>query len=141
MRHARYAIVPLLLLVLGCHSSDSQRVEVHGRVTYQGNPVQHGSIVFHPSRDGKGPAAGVAITNGKYSLSADRGPTTGPHDVELKFLDLSQSKQEPSPTPARNLGDLVTFSQHVDIKRGPNQIDFALTPEPPPAKKSQAESQ
>src|SRR5207244_8143771 len=55
------AVLPLLA---GCDSS-SKKVAVSGTVTYDGQPVEYGTIVFANSG---GPTSGGEIKDGKYSV-------------------------------------------------------------------------
>ena len=66
MRPIRIATVCLLAigLLAGC-SGGVGLGEVSGTVTYDGKPVELGSISFIPI-DGNGPSGGGAITDGKY---------------------------------------------------------------------------
>ena len=59
-----------MLLVGGCGGSGL--VDVRGKVTYDGQPVQRGTIAFFPS-DGKGPTTAALITNGRYMLKVPLG--------------------------------------------------------------------
>ena len=68
---ARWLLPSLvLLLVGGCGGSGL--VDVRGKVTYDGQPVQRGTIAFFPS-DGKGPTTAALITNGRYMLKVPLG--------------------------------------------------------------------
>src|SRR5262249_5040643 len=54
----------LALLVVGCSSEGT----LSGKVTYKGEPVQGGSVYFHPEgKDGNFPS--VIQTDGSYSVS------------------------------------------------------------------------
>jgi hypothetical protein len=73
----RYLIFTLLLLpiVIGCNNNNPQRrVAVHGEVTFDGKPLEQGSILFS-SVVGTTPmvATGSPIKNGKFSLPAEKG--------------------------------------------------------------------
>ncbi|MDA1017636.1 MAG: hypothetical protein O3A00_24655, partial [Planctomycetota bacterium] len=69
--------VLVLMCVMGCGGSEPHRVPVEGRVTFRGQPIEKGSIVFIPTGDSKGPRAGTSIESGRYELEADRGPVIG----------------------------------------------------------------
>jgi hypothetical protein len=73
----RYLILTLLLLpiVIGCGSNNPQgRVPVRGEVTFDGKPLEQGSILFS-SVEGTTPmvATGSPIKNGKFVLPAEKG--------------------------------------------------------------------
>ncbi|MBU4271497.1 MAG: hypothetical protein KKA28_06500, partial [Planctomycetes bacterium] len=61
----------LLPLLGGC--GGSRLVEIGGAVTYDGQPVQKGTIAFLPS-DGNGPTAAAIIAEGKYTVKVAPGP-------------------------------------------------------------------
>jgi len=130
----------VLVFVPGCHTSDGlPRVEVRGKVTYEGVPVKRGTIVFRPANKSKGPAAGTAIVEGKFHLTADKGPTAGPHEVEFKIVDAPEVATESNETAwaMHRAGQLKSFSQQVEVKSGLNEFEFSFTAAPPsPAKSS-----
>jgi hypothetical protein len=81
MVHVRWVVCPLFgLALLALSSCGGSGVGVRGEVTYEGQPVEKGSITFLPT-DGKGQPAGAAITNGRYSLDAI---TPGPKVVQIE---------------------------------------------------------
>ena len=55
---------------------------VEGTVTFDGQPVDNGSIVFEPA-DGAGPTAGGKIEQGKYHLAGEGGVTAGKKIVRI----------------------------------------------------------
>jgi len=70
-----------LLVVAGCGGDDSgiaRRYAVSGKVTYKGQPVEKGTIVFEPTDVTKARVASGAIENGFYTLT-----TTGEKDGAL----------------------------------------------------------
>ncbi len=79
----RYPALMLLalatLLLTGC---TSDRVPVEGTVTFDGQPVEKGTIAFEPA-DGKGPATGGQVIDGRYSLSGEASPTPGEKIVRI----------------------------------------------------------
>ncbi|QDT96355.1 hypothetical protein [Gimesia aquarii] len=64
----------LLLIITGCGgTSDApQQVKVEGTVTFDGEPLSTGSIVFDPS-DGKGGSSAGGIENGKFQFDSQLG--------------------------------------------------------------------
>jgi hypothetical protein len=137
----RFLAVGLLLLIAGCHRSEGlPRVEIRGKVMYEGLPVKHGMIVFRPAAKSKGPAAGAAIADGKFLLTSDKGPTPGPHQVELKIVDASEDSatmKEPDRAFHR-AGQLKSFLQQVDVRSGPNEFEFSFPTNPPSSAGSSA---
>ena len=84
----RFPIAALLLLtaLFGCGggASGPPRATVKGNVTFDGAPVEDGSIVFLPATGTKGPASGGTIRNGAYEIAKDAGPVPGKYRVEIR---------------------------------------------------------
>jgi hypothetical protein len=69
MRHhlLRAALAPFLLAV-GCNSRPTT-LAVQGEVSFDGQPIQAGEIVFVPVDGTKGPSAFAAIREGRYAIA------------------------------------------------------------------------
>lgn len=67
MRAKRYAIWGLVFLsvIVGCGRKET--VTWRGEVTFEGSPVEGGTVRFEPV-GGKGQTAGASIVQGKYSV-------------------------------------------------------------------------
>jgi len=67
----------------GC--SEPSTAIVHGTVTYQGQPVDQGSVRFVPIEGNTGPPSLGAIANdGQYRVEARGGVPVGKHRVEVE---------------------------------------------------------
>lgn len=64
-----WTAIAVLVIVCGCGDG---RVEVTGRVTLDGKPIEAGSIEFVPVK-GAGPTAGAVIADGRYTMLAATG--------------------------------------------------------------------
>ena len=70
--------VTALFLVLACLGvclpgcSGSKLNPVQGQVTWEGQPLEEGTITFRPA-DGKGPSAEAPIVKGQYSVNVKPG--------------------------------------------------------------------
>ena len=85
-------------LLLGCgHGSEIQRVIVAGKVSYQGQPIADGSILFVPARGTKGPQAGAQIADGAYRVTAGGGVPVGMHRVEIQAYRAATGTNRPAP--------------------------------------------
>lgn len=60
------------VFLLGCGEAKDPVYKVTGKVTYDGAPVENGSIVFDPV-DGKGMSAMAGITNGEITGEVPEG--------------------------------------------------------------------
>ncbi len=71
----------------GCGNTNTP---FHGTVTYDGQPVEHGIIVFIPvdeanPGDAQGKKVAGQINDGKYSLNAENSPPQGKYRVEITW--------------------------------------------------------
>jgi hypothetical protein len=83
----------LCALLAGCGSSKysgEKRFPLAGEVTFNGEPVDLGSITFIP--EGKGRPSGGVIENGKYEVPEEKGANAGKHRVEIHWLKRTGRK-------------------------------------------------
>jgi hypothetical protein len=141
MNHPRHPIAALLglalLLTAGCGSRGGNRAAVSGAVTFDGQPVDGGAIVFLPQGDGPAdrPKSGAGIEAGRYAIPAEKGPAPGKYRVEIRW-PRPTGKQIPSDDPP-NLMDETRqvipdkFNSRseltCDVQPGKNNFDFPLT--------------
>ena len=64
------AIILAVIVLANCTGCGSNRCPISGEVTFDGKPVQNGTITFEPI-DGQGPTSGGKVTDGRYSLVGD----------------------------------------------------------------------
>ncbi len=69
-------------LITGCGKSTDGRVAVGGEVTLDGQPLDRGTIEFHPKSAG-GTMTGGTIANGAFTIAADQGPKPGSYEVRV----------------------------------------------------------
>lgn len=88
MRHkiTTFLLLPLAACICACGPSGPERVVVTGTVTYQGKPIEQGSIRFVPTGETKGPATGTAIQQGQYEASSKGGVLVGAQRVEITAI-------------------------------------------------------
>jgi hypothetical protein len=139
LREIRLLTIALLVSAPGCgHDEGLGRVEVRGKVTYQGAPVARGLITFHPTDGSKGPSAGTVIINGRFNVSRDKGPTVGPQKVEVKIINAESDSATAadSTLTKRPPMQLKSFSQRVELTNGVNELNFSFPLKPPTPGKS-----
>jgi hypothetical protein len=74
------------LLLAGCGGDG--RIQLSGRVTFDGQPIDQGTIDFLPA-DGQGPTAGGLIEGGRYSVRV----APGMKRVEIQgFREIGREK-------------------------------------------------
>jgi hypothetical protein len=76
------ATVAACALAIGC-DRPAPRAAVHGRVMFDGQPLEYGYVEFRPEPNNPGPAAAVEIRRGSFELPAEQGPGAGAVRVRL----------------------------------------------------------
>ena len=122
---ACYAICLLLLTGCGRSSKAPATVKVEGTVTFDGEPLTQGSIVFDPA-DGKGGSSAGGIEHGKFQFESQLGQKkvliSASRDTGKK--DQYDEPITESYIPA-NYNSQTTLT--ADVKAGgENKFEFAL---------------
>jgi hypothetical protein len=84
---SRLGCLALCAVLAGCGSSKyrgDKQYPLEGEVTFDGQPVDLGSISFIP--EGKGRPSGGVITDGKYAVPEENGANAGTYRVEIHWL-------------------------------------------------------
>lgn len=81
-RHRLVCIV-LVAALAGCNKGGLTKVIISGDVTYNGQPVTNGEILFYPTGDTQGPVSGAPIKDGHYEASGKGGVPVGTHRVVI----------------------------------------------------------
>lgn len=141
-RFATWRIVASVFVVsfVGCSSENRVATgTVTGIVTYNGDPLQIGSLLFVPV--GGGPTAEANIgTDGSFEMGTyddDDGAVLGEHQVMITAFtapggsglpeDVIDGDGAPVSILPDFYGDLEKSGLKVDVKSGENKIDFVLT--------------
>jgi len=88
MKLQRVACLAILCATsVGCGSkySGDQRFPLSGKVTYDGEPIDLGTISFLPASGDKQRVSGGTIENGVYSVPEEMGANPGNHRVEIRW--------------------------------------------------------
>lgn len=131
-------VFPILAVVtvglVGCGGGGPPRAAVQGSVTWQGKPVENGTINFIST--GTGGSASATIVGGKYQLSTAEGAPLGTNRVEVfGFNNLGSREAGPPHPPGTMIEATEQFipseynnasKQTVEIQAGENNIDLAL---------------
>jgi hypothetical protein len=123
----------VLVLALGCDKTDP-RFEIAGMVTFNGQPLDHGNIMFVPVPPGPTQVSAM-IEKGKYHIGKDQGLAAGKYRVAVSSTD-GATPVDPSapPGPSGNFAskELIPakFNQdstvEVEVKPGENKFDFTI---------------
>jgi len=128
-----------VLVQTGCGSSGPpapKRASVRGVISWEGEPIQEGTITFVPVGDTKGSPTAASIREGQYTLNSTMGPSIGPNRVEI-IANRSTGQKIPAVPPGD--GEIEKIEQFIpskfnrssllerEIEPGDNKLDFELT--------------
>lgn len=81
------AVAVLVPLAIGCSKPDPfARQPVKGTITWQGKPIQFGTVTFEPA-GGQKTGATASIADGAFSIGRDAGPSPGNYAVWVHAFD------------------------------------------------------
>ncbi|HEV3418359.1 MAG TPA: hypothetical protein VG056_16160 [Pirellulales bacterium] len=131
----------LLLVIPGCGRSTS----ISGSVSYEGNAVGNGSIVFQPA-DGRGPTAGAAISDGRYQVESLMPGKKIVQIIAVKKINFAVSNEEMERQAKENANrgdttgiveradeipaDAVGNNREITVQPGTQTVDFELKRKP-----------
>jgi len=120
----RLSIALLTSLVAGCGGpSGPERVEVYGQVTYDGQPIPAGQVIFEPDpeRGNTGPQGRGEINNGSYRTSRGKGSVPGPVIVRVEAYDGNVHPESP-----RGVAMLPTYVTKLDLPRAGSEQNIDI---------------
>lgn len=117
----------------GCWSPSNEivRYAIDGEVTFNGQPIPVGEIVFEPdfAQGNRGPASSATILKSQFSIPARRGVIGGPYIVRIKGYG--------PPPRGNNLDENAgneLFPEHLISMEIPARSSSQKFHVPPPAK-------
>jgi hypothetical protein len=123
-------MIALLLSALACHAgcSHSDLVEVTGKVTWEGKPVDVGEIIFHPVDASITPAAG-RIRAGQFRFLAKPGKKR----VDIQAVRSTGKRDPKEGFEITELYIPARYNAETELEAdvtpdGENHFEFALTP-------------
>lgn len=126
-----------IVMIIGCSGKDTgpDRATISGSVTFNGQPLEKGTIEFVPAGSTKGPSSGGAIENGKYKIT-EKGPTSGSHKVLIRATRQTGKMVDAGPqTGGAKVEETEQYippqynsktTLEVNIVSGTNKHDFKL---------------
>jgi hypothetical protein len=135
--HDRLTELVLLAVavVIGCGRPPvgPPRFAVRGHVTYRGEPLPAGEIVFEPdsAAGNRGPAGYGVIIDGRFETHRDTGTVGGPQTVRISGFDGHAEDEFPQ---GKHL--FIDYTIPADLPRQDAMIDFDV-----PAKAGAVKSQ
>ena len=126
----------LLVVAAGC-GRNTGKVSIGGDVSYDGEPVASGTIVFMPVEGTQGPSTGGGIEAGRYQVPAQKGPLAGGrYKVEITAMRKTGKTLpnlfDPKGQPLEAVEQFVPESYNarsklmVTVTPGANKADFPL---------------
>jgi len=108
----------VVLLLAGCGSNGPTRYNLSGRVTYGGQPIPAGRMVFEPDEatGNYGPVGTALIHNGHYQTKPGEGPVGGTHMVVIHGYDGIPHPVEPDETPF-GMALFEPYRQSIDLPK------------------------
>ena len=96
----------LLATVTGCGDENAEgRYVLSGAVTYDGQPVENGTIELFPAEGNSGQPAGAEIKGGRYEFERTLGPELGAYQVVILAMRPS-GRREPADEGSSELVDV-----------------------------------
>jgi hypothetical protein len=85
-------------LWIGCSGGSAGRYAITGTVTLDGSPLAKGNIGFSPLENGR-TSSGAIITDGKFSIPADKGLPVGKYRVDVHAAAPGAPPPDPNALP------------------------------------------
>ena len=112
----------LLLAMTGCGGDSLDRQVIYGRVTYNGQKVTGGDILFVPIGNTVGPTTGAKVNDGQFRADHRGGVPVGRHQIRVRgFLN------ELPPTPQGG-PDNITYPTVPSEFYTASEIEITLEP-------------
>ncbi len=135
------AVCGMLLAItfsVGCEFSEGgpERYPLSGKVTFAGQPVPHGEIVFEPDngKGNSGPAVVAIIENGAYSTLDGNGTIGGAMIVRISGLDgkVPANKDAAAMSP-HGMMLFLPYTTAIELPKEATTQDFEVPVEEIPA--------
>jgi hypothetical protein len=129
----------LLLALAGCGGDSIERTVVKGKVTFDGQPLATGTILFVPEQGTVGAPVQCKIENGEFSsagqTSDKRGAVVGPNKVEITaYKESGKQIKNPDGVMEAEVIQYIPAKYNTktelikSISSGINDYSFNLTP-------------
>lgn len=128
---APYRVRGVLLLLLlttmgGCGTSGVEVAPVHGRVTFDGQPLASAELLFQPD-DNQRPSRGRTDAEGRYELGYKRGQQGAIIGMHTVRISIARDVIKTAPIIAARFDSQSELRR--EVKPGPNEFDFDVTAE------------
>lgn len=126
-------LVTGLLFAGGCGGGTDgpTRYPISGTITFDGQPVLDGEIVFTPDTGNSGPATIAGIRESKYTVPADRGVVGGKYVVTITGFQVPKGS---GPLAFRGAPQFPDYITKIELPKKSTTQDFNV-PATTPAKR------
>ena len=111
----------------GCGGGGADPQEVSGRVTFQKQPLESGTIEFVPTAP-EGTGAGAMVRGGQYTVGRESGLLPGSYRVKIAAAALRIDRDEAPSFSGSGDAGRPRAANHVEIPKKYN-VDTVLTAE------------
>jgi hypothetical protein len=121
----------IICFAVGCGGRAGDRRPVGGTVTFKGEPLASGTIEFVP-HPGVKTSSGAPITNGRYTIPANKGLEPGIYTVKISCLEGGGPTDEPGGLPGKEPTDKIPAKYNTkstlteEVTREKTTYDFKL---------------
>lgn len=122
-----WTLLTVAALLAGCGSNGPTRYQVTGSVSYAGEPVPSGEVIFEPdpARGNRGPQGRAAINRGKYASVPGQGAVAGPTIARVLAYDGKSHPESPYGIPLRPPHEL-----RLELPAKDSTQDLTIPPPP-----------
>ena len=114
------------ILLAGCDRG-IERIPVAGTVTYKGEPVATGQVLFFPAEGTETPMSGALLIDGSYEANANGGVPAGTHTVKIRGFRYHPKVVESGQTPDTvDMNDFLPKEQFIPEKYN-KQTELRIT--------------
>ena len=118
-----------LIATAGCGRGGVERHSLSGKVTYQGQPVPAGRIIFEPdaSKGNDGPQGVASITDGYYSTDKfGRGAISGALIVRIAGFDKMPQRSDEGQEGASARPLFPIYTTQIELAKEDSSFDFEI---------------
>ncbi len=122
-------LLGIALPAVGC-GRGLDRCAVDGSVTFDGQPVDRGTIEFSPTAADQPSASGAVVQDGEYSIPRRTGLAPGKYRVRIYSPTPAPARQGPDvPPPVERIPANYNTKTELTVEvtpSGPNTFDFHM---------------
>lgn len=119
LRYSRHRVEPVwfligaVLLAVGCGESRPPTYPTSGQVSFNGVPVEDGTVTFLPIEGTPGSNVAAAIAQGAYATTAEAGLAVGSYRVEIDGFRKTGRTVRDLASPDRRLAEPPLIEERV----------------------------